>query len=268
MERWYAVTVETWGEIAPERLDDETDTLIDALSALGASGPSLSAGGLAGGWALTVSVTAPDADQAVALGMETLRDAAAKAGVELSAVARVDVMDEAYQERFIEEPPIALVGVSEIAELLGVSRQRIRELRLQPGFPEPITELKAGPVWSRPALDRFLRGWPRRPGRRRDLRGAISTLHTEMLRSVRTFQVHTRDERAADPDAIMRPLRDRYPEIWHDQAELQRQLDDLVRERLLEVVPSEAVPRMGTYRLTPDAWRFLDELDAENPVRT
>ena len=53
-----------------------------------------------------------------------------------------------------------LVGVSEVAEVLGVSRQRVNELdRLaqrpttRNPFPEPIARLRAGPVWDKRDVD-------------------------------------------------------------------------------------------------------------------
>lgn len=46
-----------------------------------------------------------------------------------------------------------LVGTSEIAELLGVSRQRAdRITKDEPNFPEPEASLNSGRVWSRQAV--------------------------------------------------------------------------------------------------------------------
>jgi predicted DNA-binding transcriptional regulator AlpA len=43
-----------------------------------------------------------------------------------------------------------LVGVWEIAEMLGVSRQRVHQLlRDHPDFPRPVADLKAGKIWFR-----------------------------------------------------------------------------------------------------------------------
>lgn len=43
-----------------------------------------------------------------------------------------------------------LVGTSEVAEMLSVSKQTLTNWRLRnPEFPQPIAELKAGPVWNR-----------------------------------------------------------------------------------------------------------------------
>lgn len=62
-----------------------------------------------------------------------------------------------------------LVGTSEIASLLGVSRQRVDEItRAAPDFPPPEVELISGRVWSRKAVEAWIADHPdRRPGRPR-----------------------------------------------------------------------------------------------------
>jgi predicted DNA-binding transcriptional regulator AlpA len=50
-----------------------------------------------------------------------------------------------------------LVGVSEIAEMLGVSRQRVDQIsKADPRFPKPEVVLKGGKVWSREAIERWI----------------------------------------------------------------------------------------------------------------
>ena len=44
-------------------------------------------------------------------------------------------------------------GVTEISELLGVSRQRLSRLRERPDFPDPIGELAVGPIWDMDAVE-------------------------------------------------------------------------------------------------------------------
>lgn len=46
-----------------------------------------------------------------------------------------------------------LVGVAEIADLLGVSRQRVHQLAAREDFPEPLAVLVMGSVWERQAID-------------------------------------------------------------------------------------------------------------------
>lgn len=54
-----------------------------------------------------------------------------------------------------------LVGVAEIAELLGVTRQRVHQLMRSPDFPAPVAELSAGRIWN---LDE-VESWARQTGR-------------------------------------------------------------------------------------------------------
>lgn len=59
-----------------------------------------------------------------------------------------------------------LGGVTEVAEQIGVSRQRFADLRARPDFPEPVAELASGPVWDLGEIDRWAgSGVRRRPGR-------------------------------------------------------------------------------------------------------
>lgn len=44
-------------------------------------------------------------------------------------------------------------GVTEVAQLLGVSRQRLTKLRERADFPDPIGELAQGPVWDLDAIE-------------------------------------------------------------------------------------------------------------------
>ena len=54
-----------------------------------------------------------------------------------------------------------LVGLTEIAEILGISRQRVGQLAEGDDFPEPISVLAAGRVWKRTDIE----AWARRTGR-------------------------------------------------------------------------------------------------------
>lgn len=40
-----------------------------------------------------------------------------------------------------------LAGIREIAEFLGVSRQRVNQLAEKDDFPKPLGRIAAGPVW-------------------------------------------------------------------------------------------------------------------------
>ncbi|MFJ5129912.1 helix-turn-helix transcriptional regulator [Streptomyces sp. NPDC088555] len=53
------------------------------------------------------------------------------------------------------------VGVTEIGELLGVSRQRANKLVARPEFPAPVAQTRAGRVWERAAVVAWEKGWDR-----------------------------------------------------------------------------------------------------------
>jgi predicted DNA-binding transcriptional regulator AlpA len=62
-----------------------------------------------------------------------------------------------------------LVGVTEIAAMLGVSRQRADQITRQyDDFPAPEVTLSTGRVWRRTRVERWIARHPRRrPGRPR-----------------------------------------------------------------------------------------------------
>jgi prophage regulatory protein len=56
---------------------------------------------------------------------------------------------------------VELVGLKEIAEMLGVSKQRAGQLADHIDFPQPLGEISAGRVWKRADVE----AWARRDGR-------------------------------------------------------------------------------------------------------
>lgn len=58
--------------------------------------------------------------------------------------------------------PQDLVGATEAAQLLGVSRQRVGQLAERPDFPAPIARISAGPVWTRASVHAFMERWGRK----------------------------------------------------------------------------------------------------------
>lgn len=50
---------------------------------------------------------------------------------------------------------VRLGGVTEVAQELGLSRQRVSQLRESPGFPLPIGEISAGPIWDLDVVSRW-----------------------------------------------------------------------------------------------------------------
>lgn len=56
---------------------------------------------------------------------------------------------------------VDLVGLTEIAGILGVSRQRIHQLAATDAFPPPEAEVSAGRLWKRTDIEE----WARATGR-------------------------------------------------------------------------------------------------------
>lgn len=62
--------------------------------------------------------------------------------------------------------PTDLVSVTEIAEMLGISRQRVNQLiQAYEDFPQPEADLAIGRVWLRSAVETWALSHPRKPGR-------------------------------------------------------------------------------------------------------
>jgi hypothetical protein len=174
-DRAYTVSIETWGDGIDSIKDEALFGLTGVLGRLGVFGVATSAGGLAGGPGaiFTVERRLGDGDEAAILGdvmsrsVELFNEACMTVGLDHRGVARVDVMGERYQELDFDREPEEYAGVSELASTLGVSRQRVSELRAREDFPAPIAELAAGPVWKMSTLRRFVNSWDRKPGRPR-----------------------------------------------------------------------------------------------------
>jgi hypothetical protein len=76
------------------------------------------------------------------------------------------VVTQLEQDRRAEESTIPeLMSATEVAEELGVSRQRVHQLRETTAFPAPLADLRGGAVWDAAAIRRFNSEWERKPGR-------------------------------------------------------------------------------------------------------
>jgi hypothetical protein len=58
-----------------------------------------------------------------------------------------------------------LLGAAEIAERLGVTTSRVRQLEQRPDFPNPALVLAGGRIYRAEDIDAFDRAWDRTPGR-------------------------------------------------------------------------------------------------------
>ena len=167
MEEYYSISIETSGSLLDDAAIEELAPILESFGAEGAVGAS---GGLAGGPGATFSLPASDPGSAVQRALGIFHSACEKLGIRHDGYARVDVMTEAYRDRWLEEEPDRYVGVSEIADLLGVSKQRVSELRAKPMFPEPVAELARDPCGrSRASFGSWSRGRGSLADRKRSL---------------------------------------------------------------------------------------------------
>lgn len=160
---WWSVLVEAQGPLGVTGAGG--DVLDDFLDALAPLHPSV--GGSQSSWTARVSVEAPDPVAAATVATGAVCSAAGSVGLPAWPLSRVEAVDEDVLAVELEEPNLPdLLGATEAAALLGVSRQRLHQLRSDGRFPSPLLELAGGPIWMRAAVEAFLESWDRRSGRK------------------------------------------------------------------------------------------------------
>lgn len=95
---------------------------------------------------MTFNLDAPDAASASNLAL-TLGNEALEAGRILSAeLVGVELLTHEERDKANQQLPNVL-GVAEIADRLGITRQRVTQLAKSQKFPQPATRLAMGPIW-------------------------------------------------------------------------------------------------------------------------
>lgn len=124
------------------------------------------------GWTLSRRADGPGWTVVVWLGADTVAHATQDAIGQVAAwssdpVVAVHARTEDAYAAAADLPTIPdLVSASDAAEILGVSRQRIYQLRSShPEFPAPLAEVALGPIWARDTIEWFNQIWERKPGR-------------------------------------------------------------------------------------------------------
>ena len=115
----------------------------------------------------TLAVEADSAEAALALAVSTFRAASEKAMGGDVVVVSVEAKTAEEADRELAEAPkhLDLVGTKEIAEMLGVTKQRVSDLSRSEKFPSPVAHPAVGRIWTRSSIGHFLEEWDRRPGR-------------------------------------------------------------------------------------------------------
>ena len=139
-------------------LDEMTDLLAGYSPAVGFA-PN-------GNVSIDMTVEASTARQAIDRALKAITKAARDAGAS-DVVLGVELMTEAEQERRLTTPQIPeLCGLSEVGDILGVTRQRAGQLASDnDDFPPAVARLKAGPVYVKWQVEAFKSRWARRAGR-------------------------------------------------------------------------------------------------------
>ncbi|MHB8335635.1 MAG: helix-turn-helix transcriptional regulator [Acidimicrobiales bacterium] len=135
------------------------------------------------GWTGSVRVEADalvhNLEQAALLGKKLVEDANRQVGLPPAALVSQQAMHADVFHAQLETISLSeLLGTAEVCETLGITRQRLHQLRQSGRFPEPDRELTATPLWMRSTLKDFTVGWRRIPGptpRPMDMDGLFAT---------------------------------------------------------------------------------------------
>lgn len=71
---------------------------------------------------------------------------------------------------------LELVGVHEAAAMLGISKSALAERRRSESFPEPLAELRCGPIWLRSEVEAYKGTFRPDPGGWNSYRERISAV--------------------------------------------------------------------------------------------
>jgi hypothetical protein len=156
----WSVMVEVW-------VDEEVDLALPAYQAL--LDKLTDVHGTLGGhrqrWDSRVTVEAADGVEAVAKAVQAIRERAEAAGVPFGAVARLDVVEADELAEELSKPNFPdLVDTRMAADIVGITRQRLHQLRQSGRFPRPLLELPSTPLWARAGVEAFA-AQERKPGR-------------------------------------------------------------------------------------------------------
>jgi hypothetical protein len=146
MAQAWIVELEVAGHLSP----DSVRRLSEMLSAPTADDRS---------WRTTLRIDARDPAQAARRALDVVQPD--------GPVVRLQVLTVSEAERQLVSPRLPdLVGVLDVQELAGLrTKQRALQVTRLPDFPLPALVTRAGRLWVRTAVERFLSEWPRRTGR-------------------------------------------------------------------------------------------------------
>jgi hypothetical protein len=163
MKDW-SVELEAVGGADGQVLDeDRIDDLVEVLSQ-----DSAAVSYLPDRYSVRLSVQADDIRGAVQEAIQRVSAAVERSGLPSWPFVQVTAQTAEELDRDLAHPTIPeLLGVAELAERLGVTKQRASNLAKDSCFPKPLTVLASGPIWAESTVARYTATWARRPGRRK-----------------------------------------------------------------------------------------------------
>jgi hypothetical protein len=165
----WSVTIELAGTDGPPTAEELSafTTALAPLSGVVTGSPERPSDGR-NRYGAAVTVKAADAVDAVQAAANAIRGAAKAAGLPAWVIVSAEAIEEDELDRSLSKAAFpALLGVREIANLLGVTPQRASALARSAAFPKPVAGLASGPVWTEPSVRLFVAEWQRRPGPRK-----------------------------------------------------------------------------------------------------
>ncbi|WP_405461576.1 hypothetical protein OG786_29230 [Streptomyces sp. NBC_00101] len=222
-------------DVSDDLVEELVEYLIDCSPAVGKA-PS-------GNLSARIFIEAGTARQAIDGALKEVTAAAKEAGIP-AVVVGVDLVTEEELDRRLAEPSIPdLVGISEIAEMLNVVRQRATQLSQRSDFPPAVAHLKSGPVFVRDQVIAFERRWDRRSGRPAkpvDLTGSERDVLAAMMISMRS---------EAERESAGSPLENRLFRMLHLWPDPDHEGRLCARYPATELVLGEAIHGLARKRL-------------------
>jgi predicted DNA-binding transcriptional regulator AlpA len=152
-----------------------------------------------------------------------------------------------------------LLGVAEIAAMLGLSRQRVNQLIQQDDFPAPEAELSAGRIWSREVVEAWVASHPQRAtttgpamfGLFSDAARAVVIRAQEEARRLRHHYIGTEHLLLAVLSDAAPAVRQQLASIGIDRASIEADVE-------AQFPPGDDVP-LGHIPFTPRSKAILEE---------
>ena len=179
---------DSWFYTAEDSLSDDDllptgDRRVEMLNRMLSMAHRGRATGTPKGWSASVSVEADavvhNLEQAAFLGKKLVESANRQVSLPAAVlVSQQVVLADVFHAQLETLSVMESLGTAEVCGVLGITRQRLHQLRQSGRFPEPDRELTATPLWMRSTLKDFTIGWRRRPGpapRPMDMDGLLAT---------------------------------------------------------------------------------------------